>query len=176
MGDTTGDGFARFAQAVQEFFSELMAILMAVPRAPAAFASVWRKVFAEVVSGPGPALTLLLLALCVVIVLAPGRILRKRPVPTAFAKGTRFERLAHVLVNDAIDLGAAALAAILAAALIFNRAGGDDGGAVIALDRICVSVLWAVVRWRACMYGLELFLRPAHSHGREAWEIGRAHV
>ncbi|RFB78554.1 mechanosensitive ion channel family protein [Methylovirgula sp. 4M-Z18] len=147
LDDPTGAGFAHFVQGLEAFFRTLWTIIMAAPRSPADIAQTFAKMWSAQANS---AELFGLLALCTILMIAPGLWVRWRPIGGKAQPQT----LGYMLLNAGIDLGGAALIATLAAAVLFREEG--------AFEHFCIAVLWLVVRLRAAIFGLEIFLLPAY--------------
>ena len=152
MGNDAGSGWLHLAaQFIEHFLASLWALLQALPEAPAAHA---RALTALLGTGGRPlALTLLLTALSLAALFAPGATVRARPFTFEALRGSQWQGLAARMANDAIAIGGAILAATLVVAVVLTQ---DT-----ALDKFCIALVMATLRWRVAFFGVTAFLRRA---------------
>jgi small-conductance mechanosensitive channel len=150
---TIGGWIGVWAQQISEFIDSLVEILRALPGAPAAFFKTAQKVLTMPSGDRSVAVTLLLLALCVVLVFAPRALLRLWPLRPIYSANARHALMLQVMLSDGLDVIAALLVATLAAAVLFPG--------TAAIDQFAVALLWCVTRWRISMRGIDIFLRAS---------------
>ena len=152
MQNEDGSGWLHLAaQFLEHFLATLWSLLQALPAAPAAHA---RSLAAILATGNRPlTLTLLLTALSLAAIFAPGAWVKARPFTCGFLRGSHWRELAARLLNDIVAIGGAMLIATLAVALVFTQ---DT-----ALEKLCVAIVMAALRWRVTFFGVTAFLRRA---------------
>ena len=152
MQNEDGSGWLHLAaQFIEHFLASLWALLQALPLAPSAHA---RALGAILATGNRPlALALLLMALSLAAIFAPGALVRARPFTCGFLRGTSWQTLVARLLNDAVAIGGAMLIAtlIVAVALTLDT----------AFEKLCVAIVMVALRWRVSFFGVTALLRRA---------------
>ena len=152
MSNDEGNGWLHLAaQFIEHFLATLVGLLQALPLAPATHA---RSLAAILATGNRPlGLTLALTALAVAAIFAPGAFVRTRPFTCGFLRGSHWREFIARLLNDLVAIGGAILIATLAVAVVFTQ---DT-----ALEKLCVAIVMAALRWRVTFFGVTAFLRRA---------------
>jgi moderate conductance mechanosensitive channel len=153
-----GGWVAMVAKRFEVFLDKAETVAEGLPGAPIAAVETAVRIFEAPTTGLGTAVTLLLLAACVVVVFLPPWLLPRWQQGRSPPARTRARQALRRIGRDILDLGAVLLFAALAATIIFGR---PD-----PIDQFAVAVLWACVRWRLSMAVVNVCLRPGEAHLR----------
>jgi small-conductance mechanosensitive channel len=152
MQDFAGGGWvASVGQRLGNLLGTLFEILVALPGVAAAFSGTLRALWTSSEPARSPLSTFALAVVCALVLFAPGILLR-RFRPTFVSRGLLGWKRLGIILADIIDLVVTLFLASIAVVVLFH---GGDG-----IDQLAAALVWGVTRWRICMRGVDILLRP----------------